>query len=634
MPTRKTAYNQQSDYVHQYRQGQLHSLAKHSDKRCHKRPFFNNGNMSTKCFAAFCAVIICTSTAIAFYDNAHKSTSYEDSLKNNKFELLDRKTRRKLSRQEQKVSRNILHKLRNSNDSNKAKSQPSSDNALCKYNNQTMLPTETTFSSNTNPQTASPNPITRNQLAHPAEVSVFDELGPSYLEFNKKDQKKKLLWLASKYDQEAMVPKQEDVDSFKELNKKYDVKYKTISNPTDICDEVNKTSEIGAKLSALIIQAHGGESSEFLILSDKNVVHFDQDVPNNCFDRMHNNAVTVLLSCSMGMSKNGAASRLARLTNSTVITSDVAITLNNIFINSLDPLEVRFDDASSVNGCKETTHVFTPESDYHPKYKDDLSKLILTQYNNNFTYERIYTHHFLINNISPEERYQFFLNNMQERRKAGAINFFPISFIEEFLLYHSNKMVFAHDEETLLNLNEKAKSLIFQQDFYHAKDEFLSRFWGIMKVQPHVILELSANDRKVLLSNFPCICHFFHDLLKDDFCQKEAIDFNISSCTSDEYIKDHPLALLEMPYQLRTFYLHKHPQLLTKMPEGIFGEFIYAYRKTLVDLPENLDNFSSLENFAKFIEKMNVIITVAVLCNEKFEKDPLSVDVEYCKTFA
>lgn len=104
---------------------------------------------------------------------------------------------------------------------------------------------------------------------HPREERLQELLSPTFYEkwfgtpekpqeyvaFDKDSLKEKFLFLSAAEDHNSALDPKHILELLKEINKKYDLKYKVVSSDKDVCWHVDKASKIG-KLTNLVIHAH------------------------------------------------------------------------------------------------------------------------------------------------------------------------------------------------------------------------------------------------------------------------------------------------------------------------------------------------------------------------------------------
>ena len=126
-----------------------------------------------------------------------------------------------------------------------------------------------------------------------------------YLTFDKKDLREKFLFLSAEEDQNGLLEPQNILGLLKDINRKYDLKYRVVKSVDDICREVKEASQQG-KLSNVFIDAHSDSFGMCLsnCKSQQGWLHKFLDY-KDCFKGMDPNGKITLYGSKTGESVAG-----------------------------------------------------------------------------------------------------------------------------------------------------------------------------------------------------------------------------------------------------------------------------------------------------------------------------------------
>jgi hypothetical protein len=221
------------------------------------------------------------------------------------------------------------------------------------------------------------------------ERNAAQQWGSEILSLNPKDSRPKVLFLSAASDAEDIAngeirarrlidlvgnpneprPLTCAVDF---LNHHFDLKYKLISHPLQMCHEVAEASKT-TPLSGLILLAHSNPSvSVFGDPPDSKLRVFDPRIPHNCLDGLTAEAPIIHLGCEAGGQSRrpiNIAAWLAALSQRKVIASTQNVNPYGIFMKA-DPLSIEFRDVRAA-----MQNPFSSAESQEPSWEFDMCHL-------------------------------------------------------------------------------------------------------------------------------------------------------------------------------------------------------------------------------------------------------------------
>lgn len=150
---------------------------------------------------------------------------------------------------------------------------------------------------------------------HPRELKAVDSsfsgffesyrTAQEWLRFRQDDPREKLLYLTADSDWNGALDPSGIYHIVSELNKRYDIKYKVITNYQDVCQQVKEAASFG-KLAHVFINGHGNPN--IVHLSEEPLQNVEGITKNNdfsCFSDLAVNGKIGLISCSTGKPQEG-----------------------------------------------------------------------------------------------------------------------------------------------------------------------------------------------------------------------------------------------------------------------------------------------------------------------------------------
>ncbi len=186
----------------------------------------------------------------------------------------------------------------------------------------------------------------------PHENAVKEKLGMKYLYFKKGDKREKFLILSAQSDHNGTLDPSNRIDFLKDnekLNKRFDVKFRTISRVEDIKTEIELAAQTG-KVTGLLLRAHGNPDC-MVFGSDPECGTLWQGVfPAGIFSKLDLECIMGLFSCKTAAAPNSIAYKIA--SESQRVTYAPGSLPNYMRLSSLKPLAWRFSDSSNVEMTK------------------------------------------------------------------------------------------------------------------------------------------------------------------------------------------------------------------------------------------------------------------------------------------